>query len=182
MFGGAVGICQCCGRSLTNPHSVQAGIGPICAARRTPSEEKTEMNEDDFMDRPLLDAPEGVYAFNRITSTCFTNVPHLVTHHSPTGFEWGYAGSGPADLALNILEDSLRRVGWSRSYADTVKCWAGVCSPAAWRLHQEFKRKFIEPMMSAGGEIKHETVDAWLAEHLRLEWRTDETPHYGTAD
>ena len=23
--------------------------------------------------------------------------------HSPTGFEWGYGGSGPADLALNIL-------------------------------------------------------------------------------
>ncbi|MXY70998.1 MAG: hypothetical protein F4Y47_20910 [Acidobacteriia bacterium] len=23
--------------------------------------------------------------------------------HSPTGFEWGYLGGGPADLALNIL-------------------------------------------------------------------------------
>ncbi len=23
--------------------------------------------------------------------------------HSPSGFEWGYGGSGPADLALNIL-------------------------------------------------------------------------------
>ena len=23
--------------------------------------------------------------------------------HSPIGFEWGYGGSGPADLALNIL-------------------------------------------------------------------------------
>ena len=25
--------------------------------------------------------------------------------HSPTGFEWGYNGSGPADLALSILWD-----------------------------------------------------------------------------
>ena len=24
-------------------------------------------------------------------------------HHSPTGYEWGYDGSGPADLALSIL-------------------------------------------------------------------------------
>jgi len=27
--------------------------------------------------------------------------------HSPTGYEWGYAGSGPADLALSILWDFL---------------------------------------------------------------------------
>ena len=28
-------------------------------------------------------------------------------NHSPTGFEWGYAGSGPAQLALAILADHL---------------------------------------------------------------------------
>jgi hypothetical protein len=28
-------------------------------------------------------------------------------NHSPTGFEWGYGGSGPAQLALAILADSL---------------------------------------------------------------------------
>jgi hypothetical protein len=27
--------------------------------------------------------------------------------HSPTGFEWGYGGSGPAQLALAILADYL---------------------------------------------------------------------------
>jgi hypothetical protein len=26
-------------------------------------------------------------------------------NHSPTGFEWGYSGSGPAQLALAILAD-----------------------------------------------------------------------------
>ena len=26
-------------------------------------------------------------------------------NHSPTGFEWGYCGSGPAQLALAILSD-----------------------------------------------------------------------------
>jgi hypothetical protein len=29
-------------------------------------------------------------------------LPHVV-HHSPTGYEWGYCGSGPADLARSIL-------------------------------------------------------------------------------
>lgn len=28
-------------------------------------------------------------------------------NHSPTGFEWGYAGSGPAQLALALLADAL---------------------------------------------------------------------------
>ena len=28
--------------------------------------------------------------------------------HSPHGFEWGYPGSGPAQLALAILADHLR--------------------------------------------------------------------------
>ena len=28
-------------------------------------------------------------------------------NHSPTGFEWGYRGSGPAQLALAILADHL---------------------------------------------------------------------------
>lgn len=30
-----------------------------------------------------------------------------VRNHSPTGFEWGYSGSGPAQLALAILCDHL---------------------------------------------------------------------------
>ncbi len=34
-------------------------------------------------------------------------VPHLV-HHSPTGMEFGYAGSGPADLALSLLSFHLQ--------------------------------------------------------------------------
>ena len=28
--------------------------------------------------------------------------------HSPTGFEWGYAGSGPAQLALALAADVLK--------------------------------------------------------------------------
>jgi hypothetical protein len=31
-------------------------------------------------------------------------------NHSPTGFEWGYSGSGPAQLALAILVDHCRHV------------------------------------------------------------------------
>lgn len=92
-----------------------------------------------------------------------TNVPHLVTHHSPDGFEWGYGGSGPADLALNILEAILTL----REYpGDIVPCWRGTCYAAAWRLHQEFKRQFIENAPHEGKVIPYAAVEAWLDDRL----------------
>ena len=33
------------------------------------------------------------------------NPRHDLWNHSPDGFEWGYAGSGPAQLSLAILAD-----------------------------------------------------------------------------
>jgi hypothetical protein len=48
-----------------------------------------------------------------------------LANHSPTGFEWGYAGSGPAQLALAILADALGD------------------DQAALRLHQRFKFRII---------------------------------------
>ncbi len=45
--------------------------------------------------------------------------------HSPDGFQWGYCGSGPAQLALAILLDLTRDPDLSV------------------RLHQEFKRNLI---------------------------------------
>lgn len=32
-----------------------------------------------------------------------------IRSHSPTGFEWGYGGSGPAQLALALVADALGR-------------------------------------------------------------------------
>lgn len=46
-------------------------------------------------------------------------------NHSPTGFEWGYGGSGPAQLALAILADHLDS------------------TDLALRLYQAFKREVI---------------------------------------
>jgi hypothetical protein len=38
---------------------------------------------------------------------CSLNPRLDLYNHSPTGFEWGYCGSGPAQLALAILADHL---------------------------------------------------------------------------
>ena len=49
-------------------------------------------------------------------------------NHSPTGFEWGYGGSGPAQLALALLADHL-------GDADEAVV-----------LHQYFKRAVVEKL------------------------------------
>jgi hypothetical protein len=49
-------------------------------------------------------------------------------NHSPTGFEWGYAGSGPAQLALALLADALQS------------------DATAMAMHQNFKFKIITPL------------------------------------
>lgn len=48
-----------------------------------------------------------------------------LVNHSPTGLEWGYAGSGPAQTSLAILADAL---------SDNDR---------AVRLHQAFKFRVI---------------------------------------
>jgi hypothetical protein len=72
-----------------------------------------------------------------------TNVPHTVIRHSPTGFEWGYGGSGPADLALNIL-------------------LLFVEQPVADRLYQQFKWDFIASMSYEGGTISSSEIINWI--------------------
>jgi len=36
------------------------------------------------------------------------SLKHIV-RHSPDGFQWGYGGSGPSDLALSIMTDFSKR-------------------------------------------------------------------------
>ena len=88
-----------------------------------------------------------------------SNVPRSVIFHSPDGFEWGYNGSGPADLALNII-NAFVPPGWDK--LDPVKCYKGEVSFTAFILHQEFKREFIEVLPKDGGIIKRFIILDWI--------------------
>ena len=58
-----------------------------------------------------------------------------IVNHSPTGFSWGYSGSGPAQLALAILADYLSipkpfkqywcagRHVFNKTYDQGIKCY-----------------------------------------------------------
>ncbi|MDD5164915.1 MAG: DUF6166 domain-containing protein [Candidatus Pacebacteria bacterium] len=48
-------------------------------------------------------------------------------NHSPTGFEWGYGGSGPAQLALAILADHCRNDEQAVSFHQRFK-WAVIAA------------------------------------------------------
>lgn len=65
--------------------------------------------------------------------------PQRVVYHSPDGYEWGYGGSGPSDLALNMLLDAMLA---EELIPD------GDFSPEnfpadVWVAHQDFKWAFI---------------------------------------
>jgi hypothetical protein len=95
-------------------------------------------------------------AFNNVHAT----VPWSVVWHSPDGFEVGYGGSGPADLALNILNAFVPAGGANGS----ERCYRGRCSTFAARHHQDFKVEFLAPMPREGGTITAERIRAWIAE------------------
>lgn len=66
-------------------------------------------------------------------------------NHSPAGFEWGYGGSGPSQLALAILIDLIGEAG-------------------ALSLYQDFKFHFIANLPHYEWEINESEIREWLSE------------------
>ena len=61
-------------------------------------------------------------------------------NHSPTGFEWGYAGSGPAQLSLAICAHALKN------------------DSRAQRVYQYFKARVVQNFRGDTWEITKEEV------------------------
>ena len=72
-----------------------------------------------------------------------------VWNHSPDGFNWGYGGSGPAQLALAILLDYTKD-----------KEFVG-------RHYQEFKRQVVAGFGDRW-ELSGEQIEQWIEQ-----WRQD---------
>ena len=155
--------CRMCGRLLTAETSKVASVGPVCRAKHSPSQEK---DMSDFQDFTLFDPLENGLILRRESGNVWTNVPHVVTHHSPTGYEFGYGGSGPADLALNICEVMLNRLGY---IGPRTKCWDGDCFELAFQLHQAFKWQFIATQpRETGGVIPYADLVSFFQSHIAV--------------
>ena len=66
-----------------------------------------------------------------------------LANHSPTGFEWGYCGSGPAQLALAILANELS-------------------IPEALKYYQLFKQQIISNLTHDSWSISSDQVRSWI--------------------
>lgn len=70
-----------------------------------------------------------------------------VRNHSPTGFEWGYCGSGPAQLALAILLEVMTEI-----------------EAVTW--HQDFKRQFVAAWQDKWIVSEH-AIALWVCEECK---------------
>jgi hypothetical protein len=117
----------------------------------------------------IADMPYTEHGFllRRVRGRLCTNVPWVVVQHSPSGFSWGYGGSGPADLALNTVENVLRG---RLSYDRRIKAFRGTMYALAWLLHQDFKREVIAGLDSSQEHtLPYADVLRWV--HFALEQR-----------
>lgn len=101
----------------------------------------------------------GVILQRDVRGRAVTNVPQLVVQHSPDGFEWNYGGSGPSDLALNILEWLLQDEGYR---GERQACYRGSCFTLAWDLHHNLKWDLIAHCPRDGDVIPLATLKSWL--------------------
>lgn len=121
------------------------------------------MKTTEFEDILLLDPPlkKGVL-LERRNGRVQTNVPHRLMHHA-AGYNWGYPGSGPAELALNILENYAYVS--KRPNGGKVSCFDGSCSRLAWNLHQKFKAEMLQNIPKSGGFIPAQKILDWIDEN-----------------
>jgi hypothetical protein len=83
-----------------------------------------------------------------------------ICYHSPTGFEVGYGGSGPADLALSILSRHFRETAPVGIYPQRGR------RSRAWHYHQQFKADILAAIELKPGQnhvITSLEIDRWLA-------------------
>jgi len=84
--------------------------------------------------------------------------PYRLAHivlHSPTGYEWAYGGSGPADLALSILADHFGEHPTDRP---------AIFATRAWAHHQRFKWDVIAPAHYVGFVLYTSDIIHWLTQ------------------
>jgi hypothetical protein len=129
--------CRRCHRELKREPWRSKGIGKICERKESIDSEKAAAETGDiivpydggdiFLERiasPTYDRSGQLSVMKHSCSGIKTNVQRIQTKHSPSGFNFGYGGSGPADTALNI-------------------CLMFTDEKTASKIYQSFKWKFL---------------------------------------
>lgn len=142
--------CARCHRALKDPTSKERGFGPVCWSKHVHQKELEKDQGGLFPETELPIPFTGDVILKRGPGgSVLTNISQKIIQHSPAGFEWGYGGSGPADLALNILA----------MYTD---------QQTAEELHQVFKWDCIAKLPFEGGIIKGREIKKWIRQHKQI--------------
>jgi len=73
------------------------------------------------------------------------NLPRHEVRHSPDGFNWGYGGSGPSELARCLL---LEVLGHDKGYQDFK--WDFVCTwDDNWEITDEDIKQWAESKLAS---------------------------------
>ena len=91
--------------------------------------------------------------------TCRRLIPgpsQRIRNHSPDGFEWGYGGSGPAQLALAILLDYFGGLPVDR------RPQMETAPRLAEQLYQEFKFDVIAGLPKNFWQIEESEIAMWI--------------------
>lgn len=153
-------------------------MGPVCFRKTGGAAGNTGGGGSGYSDRYLdVDLEEGGLIMNRPVEEergkppVETNVPHLVEQHSPSGYEFGYGGSGPSDLALNATMILLNKMANEKDIEldGTVDLENGSVSRVVWENYQEFKSRFVAPCPREGAQVPWETLREWAEEKLATE-------------
>lgn len=129
-----------------------------------PPESPWEPPDGDVVLERVPDFDQGLNMGDQLVHRVRTNVRWSVVSHSPDGHEWGYSGSGPADLSLNIL--NMFCPPWCDN-REPVQCFEGEASATAWELHQEFKRAVVANTPWEGGTLSGTKVREWIKDRSR---------------
>lgn len=68
--------------------------------------------------------------------------------HSPTGFAWGYGGSGPAQLSLAILAEVIQDDDAALDLYQQFKEVIARLPKSTWSISEEYVRGWIEAMLA----------------------------------
>lgn len=127
-----------------------------------------------WSDRPLGDTeiPDGITLERRwlpdgdgalTVRVAYTNVAHAVAGLGAPGFDWGSDRPGSYDLALNVLEAALRRLGHAGPRSGAGAEW---CFTLALLLRARFVSQVIATLPADEAQVEAASIDAWITEQV----------------
>ena len=158
--------CTICGKPLTDEVSRKRGIGPDCWAKLEDGSRRGRAHYGQHHDLDWDMERRDVICRRDDDQSMHFNLPLRHVHHSPSGWEWGYEGSGPSDFAHNIIaafEDEF----WEVTPSERVMVWDGsLVHPGVWVHYQAYKRQVVAGIPREGGVLTGDSIREWIRRNV----------------